>query len=297
MRKKQNKALKKSFHVQRRWVQKKRAQKILALVGVVLGLYLFPFSLAKNFLLEKTENVKESFFKKAGKWVKLEEIVWQESGSTNLSSKVSKNQLLHASGLNLGDSLLALDLAETEKKILNVPWIESVRLQKKLPSQLVIDYTVHEARALGIRGNRVWFISSEGRWIAPIEKGAPQDSDLPFLADAARVESQLLWLETLEADLNPYLLQVHELRLVDRPLLERPRSESSSNFMQMQAIVEIKYASRSAKISLLAQEKPQVDSLNRLKHVVQYLIKNNILVSSLDMRSGQKVVVNVGKRL
>lgn len=289
MRKKTKNTLKKSFHTQKRWAQKRRAQKLALIAFLLLGLYVFPFSRTKNFLLEKSLNVKESFLKKAGGWARLEEVAWEETGSTNLSSKVSKNALWRSSGLKIGESLLTLDLAVLEKKLLELPWVESVRLQKKLPSQLVVEYTVHEARALAAKNNRVWFISSEGRWIAPLEKGAPQDSDLPFFADASSVENQLLWLESLEADLNPYLLQVHELRLVERPLLEHAS--------QMQAIVELKYSSRSAKISLLAQERPQMESLNRLKHVVQYLIKNNILVSSLDLRSGQKVVVNVGKRL
>lgn len=211
--------------------------------------------------------------------MRLNEVIWEEEGSTNLSHRVLKENLWSVSGLKLGQEILTVDLADLEKKLLTIPWIESVQIQKKLPSTILVKYTTHHARALGMRKNRLWSVSATGQWIAPLEQFTP---DLPVLANEVTLPVELLWLDALEQQLASQGILVHEINL----------SQSSG----MSALIELKYHSRSARMVLRALGRPEPMALSRLKRVVQYLIKNNILVSAIDLRPGKKVVVNVGKR-
>lgn len=211
--------------------------------------------------------------------MRLETLVWEEVGASNLSNRVSKEMLLSVSQLKLGQEMLPIDLDALEKRLLSVPWIESLQIQKKLPSTILVRYTVHQARAFGLRKGKLWLVSSGGKWIAPF---SPDLSlDLPLLAREDSTELELSWLEALENGLGSLLVQVHEVSF------SRDRSRSS-------ALVELQYTSQSVKLMILGAGRPAPDSLDRLKRVVQYLIKNNILVATVDLRMGKKVVVNVG---
>jgi cell division protein FtsQ len=211
----------------------------------------------------------------------LEQVVWEEVGSTNLSAQVTKDLMWEASGLRLGQEMLGIDLNDLEKRLLSIPWVESAQIQKKLPSTLLVRYTVHHARAIGLRQGRPWKISSTGLWVAPVASGPAMD--LPVLTGADTLGMELRWLDALERELNGPLLQIHEVNF-------------SASSGKLTAIAELQFSSQSAKVRVLASGAPAQDTLNRLNRVVQYLIKNNILVSTIDLRPGKKVVVNVGKR-
>ena len=214
----------------------------------------------------------------------LDQVLWEEVGASNLSARVSKEQLTAASGLKNGQEMLQIDLAELESRLMTLPWIESVQIQKKLPSTISIRYTVHYAHALGLRKGKLWLISSFGHWIAPFNALARGEVlDLPILANEDSIPLEMLWLDALETELGSHLLQIHEINY----------QPSNS---KLTALLEIQYQSQALKISLTAGGKPAPEPLTRLKQVVQYLIKNNILVSNVDLRLGKKVVVNVGKR-
>ena len=101
------------------------------------------------------------------------------------------------------------------------------------------------------------------------------------------LELELHWLETFERALSPYLLQVHEINF-SWPKPGEPARGTS--------IIELQYPSKALKLAVVAAGEPVDEALFRLKKVVHYLIKNNILVSTIDLRPGKKVVVNVGKR-
>lgn len=212
--------------------------------------------------------------------LKLDQVVWEEVGSTNLSHKVTQELLWSMSDLKIGQEMLKIDLKALESRLLGVPWIESVQLQKKLPSTLHVKYTVHHARALGLKKSKLWSVSSHGSWIAPV--GAESAVDLPLLVGESTVDQELLWLDTLEKELGALLHQVHEVNFAP---------ETS----KLTALIELRFTSQPLKISLVANGMPTPESINRLRRVVQYLIKNNILISTIDLRPGKKVVVNVGR--
>lgn len=222
--------------------------------------------------------------KQIGNVMRLEQVEWEEVGSTNLSKLVTKDMLRKAGELTKGEEMLPIDLGELETKLRAVPWIESVYIQKKLPSTLYIRYTTHNARAIALRKGKLWTLSSAGQWIAPLGK---LHLDLPVIISGAQsdqVALALKWLETLETGFKNQIPQVHELNI------------SGDKFTKISVLVDLKYPSTTTKITLRALEEPTPESLARLKRVVQYLIKNNILVSTIDLRTSKKVVVNVGRK-
>jgi cell division septal protein FtsQ len=215
--------------------------------------------------------------------MKLDQVVWEEVGSTNLSGRITKPLLWDMSGLKVGDEMLGINLDDLERKLTSVPWIESLQIQKKLPSTLIVKYTAYHARALGLRKNKIWTISTSGKYIAQVSSTDPT-LDLPLLANEANTEIEMQWLDTLEKEMYPYLVQVQEINVL------------AGKTDKTTVLFDLKYPSQIAKISLTSLSKPQPQTISRLKRVVQYLIKNNILVSNIDLRPGKKVVVNVGKR-
>lgn len=212
----------------------------------------------------------------------LEDIEWQQVGESNLSELVTQELLWQTSGLQKGAEVLRVKLSEIEERLLSIPWLESVQIQKKIPSSLLVQYTVQQARALLIAKNEIFFLSSEGKIIAPaIETRPLPASDLPIIIaskkDSSEVSIALAWLDAIEKSSR----LVHEVRVAsDRVVL----------------LTEIPYLSKSRKVELWLKKNGTDDVIFRLNRVAQYLIKNNILVSTIDLRPAKKVVVNVGKR-
>lgn len=222
----------------------------------------------------------------------LHELEWREIGAGNLSPCVSEELLWKTSGLRKGQPLFETPLAEIEKKLMTIAWLKSVRIQERLPSGLFIQYETHQAKAIGLRERKPWLLSAGGQWIAP---ALAHELDLPVLSGFESMEDAVAWLGAFEKVFSEEALQVHEITATHL------REVGAT---KIQALVELRYRHpigvQAAKALVIADggAGPSRDPmLIRLKRVIQYLIKNNILVSTIDLRAGQKVVVNVGKRL
>lgn len=224
------------------------------------------------------EKIKDSI----SKYMLLENINIEATQSTNTSDFITRDLILSTANLSVGLRLFELSTNEIEKKILTIPWIESVRIYKRLPNTLYIEYTPHTIRALGIKNQNIWLITKHGRWIfTPNDHDILSRMDLPIITDESMTETELLWLEAIEENLSEFKVQVHEVSYQDK----------------IQLILELATHRNTNKVFLFAERLPTSESMDRLKKVVQYLIKNNILVSTVDIRPPEKVVVNVGKRL
>src|SRR5689334_22168556 len=64
----------------------------------------------------------------------IEDIQWEETGASNLSFMVTRALLLKKSGLATGQELLSVNLENVEKKLRAIPWINTLEIQKRLPS-------------------------------------------------------------------------------------------------------------------------------------------------------------------
>lgn len=257
--------------------KKRNARVAIALSAVTL------LAMGGPFVLTKVRAVSSLVAAKISGAVHLERYECEQLGSSNLSALVNSERIRLASGVKVGDELLPLDLDHVEKKILSIPWIRTVQVKKQLPANLIVRYSLHQARAIVPRQSKPWIVSDTLEWIAPykkmIEAQTPTFSgvDLPVLVREETLVAELSWLEALEKQFT-----VHEV--------------SVGNDGRVSAIVELKYTSHSTKVVVVGFGNPHLHQLERLRSVASYLVKNNIIVSSIDLRGGKKVVVNIGKR-
>ncbi len=249
------------------------------LIVLALGLTVTPIG------TRLSDKIKNSFSERILSHFKLEEVEWRETSSSNLSFKITSELLWKTSGLIKGQPLFEIKLGELEKRILTLPWISAVQIQTKLTSGLSVQYEVYRAHAIGIRNHKPWLISSDGKWITTLEPGDWKMADLPLIAGFENISEALSWLESFDRVMSSQGMQVHEIIM---------------NSGKAEMLSELQYRGQTVKLTIYlpnGDDAKQERVFNRLKQVVQYLIKNNILVSTIDLRAGQKVVVNVGKAL
>ncbi len=220
--------------------------------------------------------------------IRLEKIIWNQTSESNLSGYVQEKMLLESSKLKLNEPLVDLDLESIENNIRKVPWISSVQISTRLPNAVLIEYELHSARAMVIQNTKPWFVSSVGKIIAQVRSGFKGDHkifDLPVISGFEQLKEGIEWLDVLETGFLNSHIQIHEI---------------INEFSQVSVFVDLIYENQIYKVRLMIPDTGKNNPgkmYSRLNQVVHYLIKNNILVSSIDLRAGQKVVVIVGKNL
>lgn len=253
----------------------------MAVVGLVVLAILEGPWIYGSIALKLQRFCEAHFSRKISSLMRLQEVSWEELGTSNLSYRAPSTLLWDVSGLRIGQEILAIDLKELEKKLLAVPWLESVHIQKMLPATLRVRYVIYQARALAVRKGRLWLISASGKWIAPVDAGVGEVLlDLPVLSNEDTIQRELAWLDALEREAPANVAAIHEINLLTAA-------------SKMTAVVELKYGSRARKVNVIALDKPQPEGLTHLKRVMEYVVKNGIEVSAIDIRPGTRVIVNV----
>ncbi len=95
------------------------------------------------------------------------------------SHRFGEVELAKRAGVELGSSLLALDLRAAEQRLLDDPWVESVRITRKLPNTLRIQLREHEAAALAALDGELFLVDGNGEPFKAWQGGDPHD--LPVL--------------------------------------------------------------------------------------------------------------------
>lgn len=85
------------------------------------------------------------------------------------STRFSEPELCKLMALELGDNLFAVDLPGAERRLAEHPWIESVRLHRKLPSTLEIELVEYRAKALALLGDQLYLVTELGHPIVPFD--------------------------------------------------------------------------------------------------------------------------------
>jgi len=94
-------------------------------------------------------------------------------------SHFSEPELLAGAGVQLGENLLALDLRAAEQRLVQNPWVRSVRLARRLPHTLRVDLVEREAVALASLDGELFLVGPDGE---PFKAWAAGDAeDLPVL--------------------------------------------------------------------------------------------------------------------
>lgn len=219
---------------------------------------------------------------------KLDRVEWRVTGSSNLAYKIHAEELLRVSGLKKGDPLFAVPQEELRTRLHSIPWIKDVSVRAALSGVLTIEILPYKAKAIGLRAHRPWVVSEEGIWVAPLDQADWKTADYPVISGFAEISEALDWIDAFDREFSGKLLQVHEITM------------KNVDTHDTVVIAELVYKDQSVKLSIHVDDEvlaQQHRVLIRLKRVVQYLIKNNILASAIDLRAGQKAVVRVGKPL
>lgn len=95
------------------------------------------------------------------------------------SRRLSEREVARRAGITLGDSLLGLDLAEAERRLLADPWVQSVRVTRKLPKTVRVELVEHEAAALAAIDGEVFLVGAAGEPFKAWQEGDVHD--LPVL--------------------------------------------------------------------------------------------------------------------
>jgi hypothetical protein len=239
--------------------------------------------------------------------LRIDEIEVVEEGSANLSRLVIRDDVVKASGIRPGREILKADLDAAAKGISSIPWIKTVSLSKRLPSQIRIEYTVHNARAIVVKNRVPWLVTAAGVLIAPASeaagrRSAPQQSDavvsavskpaeggealaaaldLPVIQGDAKLMDAMAMIDALERDTSSRVLAVHEVRPGDSGSLE--------------ALIEVNYGDGTVKVTLKTWALPTPQALARLRRVLDHLVSRRVYANAIDLRPGKKVVVSLAK--
>lgn len=102
-----------------------------------------------------------------------------ESLELKSASRFSEREILDAAGMRLGENLLALDLRTAEQRLVQNPWVRSVRLARRLPHTLRVDLVEREAVALASLDGALFLVGPDAE---PFKAWAQGDiEDLPVL--------------------------------------------------------------------------------------------------------------------
>lgn len=76
--------------------------------------------------------------------------------------RFSDDEIGKRAGVEKGQNLFATDVDAAEKKLLEDPWIRSVKVSRKLPNTLVIRLEERDARALALIDGQLFIMTAEG---------------------------------------------------------------------------------------------------------------------------------------
>jgi cell division protein FtsQ len=88
-------------------------------------------------------------------------------------------QIRALGGLGEGQNLFALEPHAVESRLLENPWIQSAKINRRLPSTLEVEITERKARAIALIGDRLYVLSRDAE---PFKQLEPKDPvDLPVV--------------------------------------------------------------------------------------------------------------------
>lgn len=102
------------------------------------------------------------------------------------NERYTQQEILSASGLEEGQNLYFINKFDVKETIFaQLPYVEEVRINRKLPDTLLIE--VRECRAVaGLRcGNAVWLVSAQGKLL---EEAPVPPEDCPIVSGATPIE-------------------------------------------------------------------------------------------------------------
>jgi cell division protein FtsQ len=84
-------------------------------------------------------------------------------------------QVTKQAGLKVGMNLFTIDLERTRQTIQKDPWVESAKIERKLPDRIDIEIVEREAKALVVMGEDLYLADGKGQVFKRYEQGDPMN--------------------------------------------------------------------------------------------------------------------------
>ncbi len=95
------------------------------------------------------------------------------------TKRLSRDDILAASGLSPGENLFSLDVEKAQRTLVQSPWIERARVTRRLPNNIVIEVHEREARAVFVVDGQSFLVDENGVPFKRVGVGDPHD--LPYV--------------------------------------------------------------------------------------------------------------------
>jgi len=156
------------------------------------------------------------------------------------ASPMARDAVLAATGLQLGQPILDLDLEAIRAAVSNVGWVKEVQVVRLLPDTLVVAIKERETLAVWQNKGRTWVIDASGQTIPEADPGRfPQ---LPLIVGEGANETAAQILPAVQSrprlrDRLEALVRVDgrrwDLRLKDGGIVQLPAVEEESALIQL----------------------------------------------------------------
>ena len=97
----------------------------------------------------------------------------------------SDADIVELAGLQPGQNIFALDLANAQRRLLTDPWIKEATISRKLPGTLKVELSEREPAALASIGGRLYLVTPTGEPFKEVKEGDPTDLPVVTGMDAA----------------------------------------------------------------------------------------------------------------
>lgn len=138
------------------------------------------------------------------------------------AKRVSHEEVIDLAGIVMGDNLLAVNTVDVARRIKKEPWIERVRVRRRLPDRVVIEVVEREAAAI-VNLDALYLVDAKG---VLFKRYSREDGlDLPIITGFQREEvkggegplSQVFaFMELLSEERNFTLDDVSEISVDER---------------------------------------------------------------------------------
>lgn len=107
----------------------------------------------------------------------------------------SEIDIFQSVGLDGFTSLIGFSAADARGRIAQLPWVESVDVQKVYPSTLAVTLVERVPFAVWQQGNRLWVVEENGRVITPLARS--QHAELPVIVGRGAEDHAAEFLKTM----------------------------------------------------------------------------------------------------
>lgn len=91
------------------------------------------------------------------------------------SQRLSEADVARRAGIEMGTSLLALDVSAAERRLLEDAWVRSARITRKLPQTVHVELVEHEALAIAALDGDMFLVGADGAPFKPWQSGDAHD--------------------------------------------------------------------------------------------------------------------------